>query len=85
MRSVLTILLVCMFILRHVPADSHFIEILTLLGTIRNPSKRADEEIHTPCMARWQHGPLRLCHGHARFGKELFWSPRHSILLGRLW
>jgi hypothetical protein len=60
-------------------------EILTLLGAIRNPSKRADEEVHAARMAGWKYGPVRLRHGHARSGKELLWSSRHSILLGRLW
>ena len=36
-------------------------------------------------MARWKHGLFRLCHGHARPGKELFWSSRYAIFLGCLW
>ena len=74
-----------MFNLLYKPAGCIPQEILTLLGAIRNSSKRADEEVYTARMARWKYGLVRLCHGHARPGKELLWSSRHSILLGSLW
>jgi hypothetical protein len=85
MSGMLTISPVCMFILRDAAVDPHLFWMLTLLGAIRNSSKRVDEEVHTSCMARWKYGLLRLCHDHARPGEELFWSPRYQILLGRLW
>lgn len=42
-----------MFNLLYKPAGCIPQEILTLLGAIRNSSKRADEEVHTSRMARW--------------------------------
>jgi len=59
--------------------------ILTLPGAIRDPGKRADEEVYTSRMARWKHGALWLRHSYARPGEELFWSSRHPILLGCFW
>lgn len=60
-------------------------EILILPGTIRNPGKRADEEIHTPRLARWKHGSFRLRYSHAGLGEELLWSARHSLLPRCFW